>query len=94
MKINFRVKATILDNKTINIIMEKNFEMNKLDVIRGKSQDEKMLELRLTLHCWIQIFEYILHLGVKITSKSFMQKLMKKNFQFDNKSQIKNQFWI
>ena len=79
LNIKFKIDLTMFDGKVLNVLTDtastqscnicgaKPSEMNKLEVVRKKPVNEKACELGLsTLHCWIRVFEYILHLGCKM----------------------------
>ena len=80
--INFKVDCTMFDGKVVNALTEtlstqscnicgaKPSEMNSLSKLEKKSVSDSACDLGLsTLHCWIRIFEYILHVGYKLEIK-------------------------
>ena len=84
LNIKFKIDLTMFDGKVLNVLTDtastqscnicgaKPSEMNKLEVIQGKPVNEKACELALsTLHCWIRVFKYILHLGYKMDIKKY-----------------------
>ena len=66
------VLTNTLSSQSCNICSAKPSEMNNLNLVRSKPVNKQALALGLsTLHCWIRCFEYIIHLGYKIETKSY-----------------------
>ena len=104
--VKYHIDMTMLDGKAVNALTDtkssqscnvcgaKPSEMNKLEVIRGKSVSERTLKLGLSsLHCWMRTFEYILHLGYKMENKCFQAKSpSEKESVARRKAEIKKKF--
>nr|XP_047138393.1 uncharacterized protein LOC124814601 [Hydra vulgaris] len=84
IKIKIVVDLTMLDGKLVNAVMALNSsqscnvcfakpsDMNNLVKIRMFTPDEKSLKMGIsTLHCWVKLFEYVLHLGYKMKIKKY-----------------------
>ena len=82
--ISHDIVITMLDGKAVNAITNtlstqscnvcsaRPKEMNNLDVVLNKEISQESLPHGLSsLHCWIRIFQYILHLGYKMENKTF-----------------------
>ncbi|XP_047127601.2 uncharacterized protein LOC124808507 [Hydra vulgaris] len=96
----------MLDGKSVNAVMALNSsqscnvcfakpsDMNNLVKIRMFTPDEKSLKMGIsTLHCWVKLLEYVLHLGYKIKIKKYQAISEEHKLSVvEQKNEIQNRF--
>ena len=100
VKINFKLDFTMFDGKVVNALTDtlstqscnicgaKPSEMNSLEKIRSKTVNYEACSLAISsLHCWIRGFEYILHIGYKLSIKKHQARTPEDKLTVQNQKQ-------
>lgn len=109
IEISFSLFLTVIDGKVLNVLTETT-STQKCPICHATPRDflavndftsekfhpiEENLKYGISpLHCWIRIFEFVLHLGYKIDIKKWqIRSDENKKAVLEKKAKIQNEFW-
>ena len=96
---NNKVVNALTDTKSTqscNVCNAKPSEMNNIDLVKAKVENESALTLRISgLHCWRKCWEFFLHFSYKIEIKKYKAKTIKEKLSVNlRKKEIQLHFRV